>query len=393
MAGRTTSGATGRRCRAQPPSSCAQGQRGVRRGDRGHRDVDDLAATAGQGLGDGERGVQTGQRVGDRVAAEHRAVGTCAHQAARHRGVVAERRPVVRCSPSAPWPVMRTQTRPSRAATSSGPRPRWRSAAGRDDSMTTSATSSSAAQPRRVVEMLRRSRAFRRSSSRRRRVDPARVPSGRAAVSTFTTVAPARASSCPHSGPAHIDDRSTTSSPARVPRRCGGPTRRTTGAAAAASPSTAAGRPSNRARSTTSAAARPSRPRPRWRATDLLHAQPISTRAGTASTSSGRDSVSAHQPSRAASSRVAPPADTRPRRDSPSSAARPASSSAASTVTPMRRWSSSAVDRACDEDGGAGEVRRARRQAGQVRESARAPIPLRRVHADHCRPSLRTAGR
>ena len=43
---------------------------------------------------------------------------------------------------------------------------------------------------------------------------PARVPSGRPGLSTLTTVAPARASSCPHSGPAHIEDRSATSRPA-----------------------------------------------------------------------------------------------------------------------------------------------------------------------------------
>ena len=41
--------------------------------------------------------------------------------------------------------------------------------------------------------------------------------------------------------------------------------------------------------------------------------------------SGGRDSVIAHQPSRAGSNRVAPPADTRPRRVNPSSPARPAS--------------------------------------------------------------------
>ena len=56
--------------------------------------------------------------------------------------------------------------------------------------------------------------AFRRSSSRRSAGSPPRVPSGRAGLSTLTTTAPARASSCPHSGPAHIEVRSATSNPA-----------------------------------------------------------------------------------------------------------------------------------------------------------------------------------
>ncbi len=57
------------------------------------------------------------------------------------------------CSPSAPWPVIRSQTRPSRGAMSVGPRPRCASAAGRDDSMTTSAASSSRRQAGWFVEI------------------------------------------------------------------------------------------------------------------------------------------------------------------------------------------------------------------------------------------------
>ena len=73
-----------------------------------------------------------------------------------------------------------------------------------------------------------------------------------------------------------------------------------------------------------------------------------STRAGTASTSSGRDKVIAHQPSRAGISRVAPPAETRPPGSKPSNAARPVMISSASTVTPVRSWNWSATRRACD---------------------------------------------
>ena len=68
-------------------------QRGIGRGDRGHRHLDQLAAAAAQRFGHRLGRLQPGERVGDGVAAEHRVVGAAADQAAGHRGVVAERRP------------------------------------------------------------------------------------------------------------------------------------------------------------------------------------------------------------------------------------------------------------------------------------------------------------
>ena len=67
---------------------------GVGCGDRGHRQLDQLAAAAAQRLRDCQRRVQAGQRVGDGVAAEHRVAGAAADQPAGYRGVVAERHPV-----------------------------------------------------------------------------------------------------------------------------------------------------------------------------------------------------------------------------------------------------------------------------------------------------------
>ena len=227
-----------------------------------------------------------------------------------------------------------------------GPRPRCASDAGRDDSMTTSAASSSRRRPSGSSKSTAYE-SFPLFIQSKNADGPARVPSGRARDSTLTTVAPARASSCPHSGPAHIEDRSATKSPFRPRGAAALPSVVIRGGAAAVSPRAATGRPSRRARAVTSADA--------FSATHCLTAghgsSPTasdSSSAGTASTSSCRDNVSAHQPSPLRISRVAPPAEIRPCGDSPSSAARPVRSSAASTATPVRAWKASAARRARD---------------------------------------------
>ena len=215
-----------------------------------------------------------------------------------------------------------------------GPSPRCASAAGRDDSMTTSAASSS----RRTPDGSSKSTAYESFPlfiQSKNAGGPARVPSGRPRVSTLTTVAPARASSCPHSGPAHIEDRSATRSSLVSRRAAAVPTVVICGGAAGVSPRVAAGRPSRRARVATSTPAFS----PTQRCTAGHGSSSTvsdSSSAGMASTSSCLDSVSAHHPSLLRINRVPPPAEIRPCSDRPSSAARPVSSSAASTATPVR---------------------------------------------------------
>ena len=163
--------------------------------------------------------------------------------------------------PSAPCPVTAARPGPPRAGTSAGPRPRRANAAGRDDSITTSAPASSA---RKVVGLIEIGCIGELSAVHPVEEAGGRRPGCRRAgygLSTLTTVAPARANSCPHSGPAHIDDRSTTSSPAYPTRVRPRPEPADhTGAADGVSPSTAAGSPSRRARSAT--VGRPSGVRP-----------------------------------------------------------------------------------------------------------------------------------
>ena len=157
-----------------------------------------------------------------------------------------------------------------------------------------------------------------------------RVPSGRAGDSTLTTVAPAAASRRAHSGPAHIDDRSTTSRSA-IGVCAVVPCRVTTGSHAVNSPNTAAGMSSSLARATKSAAERV-----RAASAIMSHGSPTSARsnsAGTASKSSSRISVKAHQSSAVGSSLVAPPDEILDGGPSPSSAARPEMISHASTLT------------------------------------------------------------
>ncbi len=67
--------------------------RGVGCGDGGHRQFDQLTSPATQRFHARKRGVQAGQRVGDRVAAERRVAIGAVDQTAGHSGVVAERHP------------------------------------------------------------------------------------------------------------------------------------------------------------------------------------------------------------------------------------------------------------------------------------------------------------
>ncbi len=152
--------------------------------------------------------------------------------------------------------------------------------------------------------------------------DPARAPSGRRVLSTLTTRAPARRSSCVQSGPAQSADRSTTRGVRRgrwvlVPS-CR--TRHQGGASRAGGVARAAASPSRRARSTASSAARPRR-----RAPTHVHGSPSTaphSQAGSSSRSSGRVRLTARKASEAASSRQVPPGAIWPRRSSSSSAAR-----------------------------------------------------------------------
>ena len=133
-----------------------------------------------QRLRDRDRGVQARQWIGDRVTAEDRGVVAAADQSTRNRGVVAERHPVG-ALPSVPWPVIRSQIRPSRGGTLAGPRPRRVNAAGREDSITTSAAASNACKPvgSSKSAMYESFPLFIQSKNA---AGPARAPSGRAAA-------------------------------------------------------------------------------------------------------------------------------------------------------------------------------------------------------------------
>ena len=84
--------AEGRRWRATPFTVC--GSAAYRAATAASRHIDQFAAAAKQRLRHGLRRLQPAQRVGDRVAAEHRAGGPGADESPGDRGVVAERRPV-----------------------------------------------------------------------------------------------------------------------------------------------------------------------------------------------------------------------------------------------------------------------------------------------------------
>ena len=89
-------------------------------------------------------------------------------------------------------------------------------ARGRDASMTTSAAASRA-RNRSTSRWSPKSRAtdsWPACSRSKNGAGPRRAPSGRPVLSTLTVRAPATVKSWAHSGPAHSDDRSTTSAPA-----------------------------------------------------------------------------------------------------------------------------------------------------------------------------------
>ncbi len=221
-------------------------------------------------------------------------------------------------SPVRPWPVIETQTSGplSWRMTSSTITPSCSSARGRDASTTTSAASRrrrSASRP----SMVRRSTTtlclplFNRSKNSGA---PARAASGRSSDSTLITRAPLRWRRCEHKGPAHSEERSTTS---------GGRSSRVLGPYGV----TTTGRPESTVGSIVDSAAtgRPSRtplasryPSVRFAATvatvdhTSVVAPSSSSQAGTASTSSSRDSATASQPSAARTRRVVPPQLTAP---------------------------------------------------------------------------------
>ena len=175
------------------------------------------------------------------------------------------------------------------------------------------------------------------------------VPAGRRrdgrALSTFTTRAPARRSRLVHSGPAHSDDRSTTTRPASGRHRRRGRHHRRVPSDAPA----ARHRAPSRAPSTAGRGAGPApRARPTGRAPDGLGDGRPRVVARRPSTSEPRRRArrrrraerghSASQPSAAGRRRVAPPALVSPWRVRPASAARSPSSAGPSTPhRPPRR--------------------------------------------------------
>ena len=175
-----------------------------------------------------------------------------------------------------------------------------------------------------------------------------RAPSGRSGDSTLITSAPARPRSRPHSGPAHIDDRSATTAPVSPAAGDGGAMRAAchegqlrsmsgaaVGSTAAGTPSSWAAPASSSAGRTSAAAASPSAASTARGSTEIAASfRPSTPRiAGTAVRSSGRLSVTAHQPSAERSRKLEPPAEVLPRRVYPASAARAVISSAGSGRT------------------------------------------------------------
>ena len=132
-------------------------------------------------------------------------------------------------------------------------------ARGRDASMTTSAAASRV-RNRSTSRWSRKSRATDSCpacSRSKNGAGPRRAPSGRLVLSTLTVRAPAAVSSWAHSGPAHSDDRSTTSAPATDGPGRAGRQRRAPRTPAPMRRPRRAGRTGCRARP------RPPRPRPR----------------------------------------------------------------------------------------------------------------------------------
>ena len=359
-------GATGQRRSTRPR------QRGIARGDLRHRHVDHLAAAAAQRLPHRARRLQSAQRVGDRVAAEHRPVGRRTDQPARDRGVVSESRTVrlaaitVDAQPDSSRPaghVVGAQLAP----------PQRRGTRALDDDVG-SGLAAGAARRCHHRNRLRR-RAFRSSSSRRRRASPLRVPSGRRRAF-------------------HLDDdgaRAGEQLRAQRPR----PQRRQVGhqqVRPAARGRTALPDPAHRR--WLCAGFRPARPR-RCRAAGRGPPRP---RSNTLPPNQKAPATGRREPCRFPAAPAAPrrhlraaarphtsrpqwpavgwrrPRETRPRRVRPRIAARPANMVAASTSTP-NSWAISAATRRASASTAAREksgVSVAR--AGQIRQPAAGPV-------------------
>ena len=155
--------------------------------------------------------------------------------------------------------------------------------------------------------------ALRALSRSKNAAGPRRAPSGRRVDSTLITSIPARASSCPHNGPAHSEERSTT----RTPRSDAVGGAGADGVAITAlrsslrSPSAATARPSSAAESTSCAAGRCA-----TAAARSDHGSPSPRRQPTRATVRGRrrrGSATASQLSAVGSRRVEPPQLTSPR--------------------------------------------------------------------------------
>ena len=183
-----------------------------------HGHVDQLAAAGRHRARDRERAADAGQRIRDRIGAEHRLPAAAppsspADQPARHRGVVAER-DQARCRAAVPGDAEPDLAVRVRDHFRCQPQVRERARPRRLDHHVCGASSAaSAARPATVRKSAARLRCPACSQSKNSRL-PDRAPSGRSGVSTLMTCAPASPRSRAHSGPAHIDDRSATTAPA-----------------------------------------------------------------------------------------------------------------------------------------------------------------------------------
>ena len=214
--------------------------------------------------------------------------------------------------------------------------PSWARARGRLDSITTSAARTRACKASRPARVSRSSdtEALAALSRSKNSAGPRRAPSGRRADSTLITSIPARASNCPHNGPAQSDERSTTRTPRSV--AVGG-----AGADCGGDHGTAI---------VAALAERADRQAELGGVVDELHRRALRHRRGDVgprvvvsrrrrSTPAGvrgrrrRGSATATQPSAVGSSRVEPPQLTSPLRRRPASAARSPSSAGPSTAT------------------------------------------------------------
>ena len=268
--------------------------------------------------------------------------------------------------PDRPYPVSETHTlvRPA-VMISAGMTPRWRSARGREPSITTSAAAStrrSAARPS-TEPKSRATLSCPPCSKSKKAAGPRRAPSGRSMLSTLMTRAPPSPRTWPHNGPAQSDERSATT---RSPMRGGGSIGPEYGTANVAGPpglgsaSSARARPRSAPRSTRSRRGRSATNRarsdqssssafhrPGSASSNLRCVQPasVSSQAGSDATSSGRTRATASQPSPTGNKRVDPPQLVCPRRASPPMAARSPNMASGSTSTsePRSRLSAAMI--------------------------------------------------